>query len=139
MAKFYMEDETVASTDEILDKHHVSVSTSLSDFIQKTTEIDDETYTMLINHLNKITEIPNQTFRIPHGNKNYVRLGNINLGDLLHHIQKGLNTKNLCCLQLITGELHGCLYFDPDDKYYECAENRNCDECISRWMNSDKW
>ena len=139
MAKFYMEDETVASTDEILDKHHVSVSTSLSDIIPKTTEIDDETYTMLINHLNKITEIPNQTFRIPHGNKNYVRLGNTNLGDLLHHIQKGLNTKNLCCLQLITGELHGCLYFDPDDKYYECAENRNCDECISRWMNSDKW
>lgn len=139
MAKFYMEDETVASTDEILDKHHVSVSTSLSDIIPKTTEIDDETYTMLINHLNKITEIPNQTFRIPHGNKNYVRLGNTNLGDLLHHIQKGLNTKNLCCLQLITGELHECLYFDPDDKYYECAENRNCDECISRWMNSDKW
>lgn len=98
-----------------------------------------EDYMELANSINKIETIPDQSFRIPHGDKNFRRLTNTFLGDLLHHIQKGLNTKNLCCLQLITGEKHKCLYFDAESKYYEYPENRNCEECLSRWMNSDKW
>ena len=112
---------------------------NLKDIVSSITEMPDEEMTKMINDLNKIKDIPDQKFRIPHGVKNYARLGNVHIGDLFHHIQKGLNKKDLCLLQLITGELHKCIYFNPDDKYYECAENRNCEECLSRWMNSDKW
>jgi hypothetical protein len=137
MAKFYVDDHTNVSTDEILDKHHGLIDPGR--IIGPPSSLPDEELTKMINDINKIRDIPGQKFRVPHGVKNYARLGNVHVGDLFHHIQKGLNTKDLCLLQLITGELHGCLYFDPDDKYYECAENRNCEECISRWMNSDKW
>lgn len=112
---------------------------NVKDIVSPITEMPDEEMTKMINDLNKIKDIPDQKFRIPHGVKNYARLGNVHIGDLFHHIQKGLNKKDLCLLQLITGELQKCIYFNPDDKYYECAENRNCEECLSRWMNSDKW
>lgn len=111
----------------------------VKDIVSSITEIPDEEMTKMINDINKIKDIPDQKFRIPHGVKNYARLGNVHIGDLFYHIQKGLNKKDLCLLQLITGELHKCIYFNPDDKYYECTENRNCEECLSRWMNSDKW
>ena len=136
MAKFYVDDHTNVSTDEILDKHHMF---NPRDVIGTIDELDDEAQTKLINDLNAIRNVPDQKFREPHGVKNYARLGNTHIGDLFHHIQKGLNKKDLCLLQLITGELHKCIYFNPDAKYYEHAENRNCEECISRWMNSDKW
>lgn len=137
MAKFYVDDHTNVSTDEILDKHHGYIDPR--NVITPLSSLPDEEMTKIINDLNKITDIPDQSFRIPHGEKNYQRLTNTYLGDLLHHIQKGLNKKDICCLQLITGELHKCIYFDPDDKYYERAENRNCDECIGKWLNSHKW
>ena len=138
MAKFYVDDHTNMSTDEILNKHH-DPFIDPRDVVGPPSALPDEEFTQIINDLNKIRFVPDQKFREPHGVKNYARLGNVHIGDLFHHIQKGLNTKSLCLLQLITGELHECLYFNPDNKYYECAENRNCEECLSKWMNSDKW
>ena len=45
----------------------------------------------------------------PHGDKNYKRLGNVNMYDLLSHIQGTLSLTNRCIIELITNEDHPCL------------------------------
>lgn len=127
MAKFYMEDESIVSTDEIIERY--SHKEKKPDLI----ELEE-----FLKHMDDIVPVPMEKMKLPHGEKNYIRLSNINPCDLLTHIQKGLNMKNLCILQLITGELHECLKFNPECEY-ESASNRNCEECIQKWIIDKKW
>ena len=128
MAKFYMEDESIISTDEILYNSHRKEE-------DKPTPVDLEEF---LKHMDAIVPIPMEKMKLPHGVKNYIRLSNTNPCDLLTHIQKGLNMKNLCILQLITGELHECIKFNPENEY-ESASNRNCEACLSKWIIDKKW
>jgi hypothetical protein len=122
-----MEDETIISTDQLLDQYHKD------ELKPKLTDLEE-----YLKHMDDVVRVPKQEFRIPHGDKNYVRLSNTNPCDLLTHIQKGLNTKNLCIIQLITGELHDCDLFNPKQEY-SSANNRNCEACLSKWIIDKKW
>lgn len=127
MAKFYMEDDTIISTDQLIDQYHKD------ELKPKLTDLEE-----YLKHMDDVVRIPKQELRLPHGDKNYIRLSNTNPCDLLTHIQKGLNTKNLCIIQLITGELHDCDLFNPDQEY-SSASNRNCEACLSKWIIDKKW
>ena len=62
------------------------------------------TPTQFMNGLNDVKKL-----KIPSGNKNYQRLSNISMGDLLSHIQQKLSIQNKCILELITNEPHPCI------------------------------
>ena len=53
------------------------------------------------------TEI--QKIKVPYGKTNGSRLGNVNMYDLLSHIQETLSLTNRCIIELITNEDHRCL------------------------------
>ena len=127
MAKFYMEDETIISTDQLIDQYHKD------ELKPKLTDLEE-----YLKHMDDIVELPKQELRLPHGDKNYIRLSNTNTCDLLTHIQKGLNKRNMCIIQLITGKLHDCDLFNPKQEY-SSAKNRNCEACLSKWIIDKKW
>lgn len=119
--------------------------------------------------------------KIPIGDRNYRRITNVCLSDLLKHIQYHMIPNNRCILKIITGEDHECIktnddilrridvfadehvtdeiissYPKHDDETDEDYKSRlhhiimhqyfshhlneiRCDECIQRWLNSEKW
>ena len=82
MAKFYMEDGSIKSGDQIM--HEMR---------------------MLKTELNK-HDIP--ILKKPCGDKNYRRIGNICIYDFLVHLSDYLKIYNECIINIITGESHEC-------------------------------
>ena len=144
---------------------------------------------------NKIKNHTNvRKMNVPSGRMNCFKLDNINMYDLLTHIQETLSLSNRCIIEMITNEDHQCIkttdelrkriqcfakeyitdefrelhprskvryktddgefdyrtetdaeWFDRlchlfmHEKYPDKLRTYKCDECIRRWMISDKW
>ena len=92
---------------------------------------DSFTLNSIIRPYEKHTEI--QKLKIPGGRTNSYRLLNMNIYDLLIHIQESLSWKDSCVIELITNEKHKCLHKDENirRKINEYAELRMGDDFIS--------
>lgn len=100
MAKFYMEDGTSKSGDAIMNEymkkqvHDSIVEKGVAPCHFESTEI--------------------QKLKVPGDDKNFKRLGNISMGDLLKHIQEPLSLKNMCIIELITNNFCKCMNNSPE-------------------------
>lgn len=73
-------------------------------FIEK---LKNETYTRIAKDVGKpnkavITIKDTDKLHIPHGDKNYIRINNINDADMLVHIQQHLVHSNRCIIDILT-------------------------------------
>lgn len=74
--------------------------------------------------------------KIPSGRHNRDRLGNINMYDLLIHMQETLLLSNKCILELITNERHSCIGVDNENvrrRIRQFAEQFITDELKKRY------
>lgn len=95
MATFWIEGGQVMNQDKFLEE------------LRKDTEIGDS------RNMGKPKKVSSKLedidkLHIPHGDKNYKRINNVNDSDMLIHIQQYLAPSNRCILDMITSGEHTC-------------------------------
>ena len=63
---------------------------------------------------------------LPVGETNRLRLGNMNMYDMLCQISDSIDE---CIIDAVTGKKHGCV----------CPRDIDCHLCLQTWLASSKW
>lgn len=104
MAKFWLEDDTITTTDKILDEYHKSKSHLY------TRGVDDM---YIKNNCDKY-------------------IISVSEYDLFTRIQRAINNGCTCVLDAITGKQNDCPKKNSVDNGEQ--QNYDCDKCILEWM-----